>query len=118
MKKEETICAQALRILKPIPENKWTTGSYVDINNNQRCCALGHLNRKLFKRDYANEKEMAIREATCKYLKSIGIEAGSIVHVNDGKPLTGKKKSNKLYSSIGPKQRVILFLKDAVAAGY
>ncbi len=118
--KKETICAKALRILEPIPEGKWITKQYGKVIDGEiYCCALGHFNRSvsLGRTVDGSKLEHKLRMACDSFLDSIGM-TGGLPSINDGDELFGVKISNELYNSIGPKQRVVLFLKDAVKAGY
>ncbi len=129
MKNKETVCQEALRLLEPIPEDKWLT--YRFTNDKDSCCAIGHYYRLKSKdtKDYSIGNCMdscsidgsIIRKVSYRFLKSLGVGGlASIYEINNGDKLYRGLKccTTPLYHSMSPKQRVILFLKDAVKAGY
>lgn len=77
-----------------IPENKWTTREYIDENG--RCCALGHCGQRQGCYGFTEEAEY-LRHIFYKYYYT------GIVSVND----------NFIGSSIeSPKQRILAALYD------
>ncbi len=129
MKKKETICQEAHRLLKDIPENKWITGDYS--NENHKCCAVGHYQR--LKSKNTNDFDIftpgingrKLISATSNFCKKIGVrrmlgdQKSDIIDINDGYSIhVGNKRSNSKYDAMTPKQRVLLFLKDCIQAGY
>ncbi len=119
-KNKQTICQEALQILEPIPENKWCIDQFQNLAG--QCCAMGHLNKKWTSTaHYDIGKSGELRYTTQRFLSSLGLTGYDIARVNNGETLKDDnniQRSNALYKSIGPKQRTILFLKDAIKYGY
>lgn len=125
--KKETVCQKAYRLLKDIPEDEWMVGDYTD--GKSKCCAIGHYSRLTSNNtndySYINciREEHKLRKETNKFLfNNIKLsDLTSIIDINDGEPIYNinrEKVSNELYSKTSPKTRVLLLLKDCIAAGY
>lgn len=112
--KTETVAEEALRILEPIPEEKWCTGSFLDDKGKR--CAIGHyIHKKTGRVDndgdlFGGHTKCAIRISSIEFLNEGQM---SIADVNNGYfgTLHG-------YSQPTPKQRTIALLSDMIKAGY
>lgn len=110
---KETIAQKALRLLEPIPEDRFMKGEFTD--NMNSCCSVGHFNRLTSRNpeDYSNNNcfmstdGMSLYKASATYLN---ILIAPIVQVNDG--------YISKYSEDTPKARVIHLLQDMIEAGY
>ncbi len=111
----ETIAQKAYRLLKGVPDNKWTD-SFL---NNGKCCALGHYNRLTSgtpkKYEYSNcrygEGTDYLTEETKDFLLKYHSLNSNIMCVNDENTVNG-------YTQKKMKARVLSLLKDMTKAGY
>lgn len=108
--KTETVAEEALRILEPIPEEKWCTGARTNFRGQH--CALGHYSMK----HYGHPAETTGEDGplTEKLIKRsndfLGQELISIASINNG--------DHGLYQQETPKQRTMALLQDMIKAGY
>lgn len=94
----------ALNILEPIPQDKWVTGVFSDGNGNH--CALGHY---MSKRSWEQMEYLRLASEHALTVLHPGIPAFiDIATINNNDDVNG-------YTEPVIKDRVIHFLKDAVA---
>lgn len=108
----ETIAQEAKRLLEPIPEEEWLTGTYYEDN---KCCAIGHIRDKSdrpigkwedIERDGSRFWfELRLRTLAKEFLGEL-----HITEVNDHRQAR--------YPQTTPKQRVMALLDDMIKAGY
>jgi|SRR6476620_4671232 len=101
---------KALKILAPIPEEKWTTHTLED--QQFRMCALGHLNTHFGGNSHANV--VTVDEFNDHVLEFMQLEHekyANIADVNDSDTING-------YTEDHPKKRVIHLLTDMQKAGF
>ncbi len=127
--KEETLAQKALRLLKDVPKEEWTTGKFT--NGKSKCCAIGHFQRLTSKdpKDYSIGNCFGsfspLIDCTEKFIDenaSINWSNG-IISINDGEEIkflidSKKLKTNSKYKKLSPKKRVILFLEWMVKEGW
>lgn len=109
--KTETVAEEALRILEPIPEEKWCIGAFLD--DHGRSCAIGHyMHKKHGSLDndgdlWGGRTRCALRKSSMAYLNEGQL---SIADVNNGNCID--------YNQPTPKQRTLALLQDMIKAGY
>lgn len=117
---DETPCAHALRILKPIPKKNWIVKNFTD--NIGKCCAIGHYtrltssNRKDFSHGNCSDwcrKPLVdkLRKNTETFLNNYGFHYRDIASVNNSPDING-------FNEPEIKDRVIHLLTEAVKEGF
>lgn len=104
----ETLAQEAYRLLKDIPEWRWTTRNWLDRNwfGFNRCCFVGHYNRIKNGGSYnivACQVLNAPEKTLANHLNS------KLVDIND--------RWIDRYQQSTPKQRVLAFLQDKINEG-
>jgi hypothetical protein len=103
MKRALKILKRAQELLSGVPTSQWITGKYTD--GEGACCALGHYSRLTSRRkndfsvDNCDPILLGLHEAMFK------VTGKNTIHIND-RSYRGRK---------GPKGRVMLAIKDAIA---
>lgn len=107
--KTETAAEEAIRILEPIPDEKWIMGNWVS-ECGMKHCALGWIN---FKKHRCQNSHPDVSHHSTNFLGPAPATNGfgsGIANVNDGNDIR--------YQQPTPKQRVIALLRDMIKAGY